>query len=292
VGRDGQSVVQKVSSVLEAYIRSRTSSMGFAELFQECPVSRASLHRTLSDMVDSGLLAQDGQGEKYRLGPLLRSAAALATAAVNVPGLARPHLEGLRDECGETVVLAELHGRSVVPVLKADGLHEMRMNQEVGRRYPAHAGATGKVLIAQLPSEARAEFVSEDTLERLTSNTVTDRRRLAADLCLVREAGVAVTVGERVPDAVAISAPVFGAEGNAVAALTISGVASRYSRARLTEDALVVTRVAESISADAGFRSSASSALLDRDSAARAALEAMCNAAWEEPAVRGVETIS
>ena len=64
-------------------------------------------------------------------------------------------MERLRDECQETVVLAELHDLFVVPVSRADGLHEMRMNQEVGRRYPAHAGATGKVLVAHLPEGER-----------------------------------------------------------------------------------------------------------------------------------------
>jgi len=288
VGRDGQSVVEKVRSVLEAYIRNRTFSMGFAELLEECAVSRASLHRTLSDMVESGLLAQDEQGEKYRLGPLLRSAATLATASVSVPGVARPHMEGLRDECGETVVLAELHGQFVVPVLRADGLHEMRMNQEVGRRYQAHAGATGKVLLAQLPPEPLAELLADDELERLTSNTVTDREGLAADLRLIRQAGVGVTLGERVPDAVAISAPVFDADGRAVAALTISGIASRYSRERLTADALAVTRVAESISVEAGFRPPETSDLADPHSPERGALETMCDAAWEGARREGV----
>jgi DNA-binding IclR family transcriptional regulator len=280
MGRDGRSVVEKVSRVLECYIQEGAFALGFAELLEPSDLSRASLHRTLREMVENGLLAQTGQREEYRLGPLLRSTAALSAAVATVPALAWPHMERLRDECGETVVLAELHGTHVVPVKRADGLHEMRMNQEVGRRYPAHAGATGKVLLAQLEPKQLAASLGDGELEALTPATVTDRRRLATDLERIRAAGVGVTLGERVPEAVAISAAVLDAGGRVAAALTISGIASRYTRERLVTDALAVHRVAAVISADAGCRRLPERDLDDVRGDARRALEEMCDAAW------------
>jgi DNA-binding IclR family transcriptional regulator len=129
----------------------------------------------------------------------------------------------------------------------------MRMNQEVGKRYPAHAGATGKVLLANLPVDEREEVLAGLELERLTPSTITGRSKLDAELRRIADAGVAVTYGERVPDAVAISAPVFDAGGRAVAALTISGVASRYEAERVDEDVDAVRRAADAISADLGW---------------------------------------
>ena len=150
-------------------------------------------------MVENGFLTQANRGEEYRLGPLLRSAAALSSAALGLSSIARPQMEKLRDRCRETVVLAELHGASVVPVLRAEGLHEMRMNQEVGKRYPAHAGATGKVLLANLPAEELKGLLAGARLEALTPATTTSRRRLAAELELIRRAGVGVTRGDGCP---------------------------------------------------------------------------------------------
>jgi IclR family transcriptional regulator, acetate operon repressor len=253
MGRDGQSVVEKVRGVLECYIRDGAFSLSFAELLEGSEMSRASLHRTLSEMTENGFLVQPTQREEYRLGPFLRSAAALASAVSSIVDIARPHMEALRDECRETVVLAELHGQYVVPVTRADGLHEVRMNQEVGRRYPAHAGATGKVLLAHLPAAEREKTLADLELERLTPSTITSRGKLDAELRRIADAGVAVTYGERVPDAVAISAPVFDAGGRAVAALTISGVASRYEAERVDEDSVAVRRAADAISADLGW---------------------------------------
>jgi DNA-binding IclR family transcriptional regulator len=245
-------VVEKVRAVLDCYIRGGAFSLSFAALLEGSGMSRASLHRTLSEMTENGFLVQTGEREEYRLGPFLRSAATLASAVSTVPDIARPHMERLRDECRETVVLAELHGASVVPVRRADGLHEMRMNQEVGKRYAAHAGATGKVLLAHLPEPELEALLADAELERLTENTITDPAALRADLRRIAKAGVAVTVGERVPEAVAISAPVFDADGRAVAALTISGVASRFERESEGEYSEAVRSAADAISADLG----------------------------------------
>jgi DNA-binding IclR family transcriptional regulator len=252
MGRDGQSVVEKVRAVLDCYIRDGAFSLSFAELLEGSGISRASLHRTLAEMTEHGFLVQAGRREDYRLGPLLRSAATLASAVSGVPEIARPHMEQLRDECRETVVLAELHGGHVVPVLRADGLHEMRMNQQVGKRYPAHAGATGKVLLAHLPENELDAALDDASLEALTPDTITDRSELLADLRRIAEAGVGVSMGERVPEAVAISAPVFDADARAVAALTISGVASRYEPERVDEGSARVRRYAAAISVDLG----------------------------------------
>jgi DNA-binding IclR family transcriptional regulator len=262
-------VVEKVRGVLECYIRSGAFSLSFAELLDGSGMSRASLHRTLAEMTENGFLAQTTQREEYRLGPFLRSAAALASVTSSVPEIARPHMERLRDSCRETVVLAELHGAYVVPVLRVDGLYEMRMNQEVGKRYPAHAGATGKVLLAHLPPDELDALLAEAELEPLTPSTTVDRSELTAELARIADAGVAVTHGERVPDAVAISAPVFEAGGRAVAALTISGVASRYEPEREEEDSRAVRKAAEAISEDLGRGSSA-----ERGSGARRAAAA------------------
>lgn len=272
--------------MLECYTRAGAFSMRFAELLEGSGVSRASLHRTLSDMVANALLSQAGRREEYRLGPLLRSVGALAAAASGVPAAAGPHMSRLRDECQETIVLAELDGASVVPVLRADGLHEMRMNQAIGRRYPAHCGATGKVLLASLPADDLERRLDDAQLEQLTPDTTTDRAQLAAELRLIATAGAGVSVGERVPDAVAISAPVREADGRAVAALTISGIASRYHRERLIADALAVRRVAAEISVDLGYPPPAGSGLGEPGSRAMRALETMCDAAARRTAGR------
>ena len=68
MGRDGQSVIEKAARVLDCYIESGESSLGYADLLEATEINRASLHRTLGEMAEYGILVQDGQREHYRLG--------------------------------------------------------------------------------------------------------------------------------------------------------------------------------------------------------------------------------
>jgi DNA-binding IclR family transcriptional regulator len=171
-----------------------------------------------------------------------------------IANVAPPYLERLRDECGETVIVAELHGHDVVPVLRVDGLYEMRMNQRVGARYPAYAGATGKVLLAHLPEEPLEAYLSAVELAPLTDRTVTDVSALRQELTRIRNVGAAISRGERVPEAIAISAPLFDMTRSVVAALTISGVASRFDEEGLIRHAQATKVRAAEISRALGFR--------------------------------------
>ena len=252
MGRDGLSVVERAARVLDVFSESGKASMGFNELLEGAGMSRATTHRVLTDMVEHGFLQQPDHREQYRLGPLMLSTAVLAAKHASARDAALPRMERLRDQCGETVVLTELHGDSVVPVARADGLHEIRMNQEVGRRYPAYAGGTGKVLLAYLSPDELAAYLSRVRFDSLTPRTVTSATALKRQLDEIREVGVSVTAGERVPEGVALAAPIFSSAGRIEAALTISGVASRATVEQAVEDAALVRVAADEISSALG----------------------------------------
>jgi DNA-binding IclR family transcriptional regulator len=81
--------------------------------------------------------------------------------------------------------------------------------------------ANGKVLMAY-----QAITIPAD-LERYTARTITSPAELRAELAAVRRNGYATAVGELEEGLVAVAAPVFGAGGGCVAALSVSGPASR-----------------------------------------------------------------
>jgi len=285
VGRDGLPVIEKATRVLEVFIDSGSASLPFSDIKRGAGMSPATTHRVLGDLVGYGFLIQKGQRNEYRVGPLLVSLGVLALHHSTLTSVAPSYMERLRDECGETVIVAELHGDAVVPVLRADGLHEMRMNQQVGARYPAYAGGTGKVLLAHLVEDDLDEYLSSVELVPLTERTVTGVPALRQELTKIRRVGVAITRGERVPEAIAISAPIFDLTGAAVAALTISGVASRFDEQDLIRHAQVVKARAAEISRALGFRDEGAPAdgeprgIDDVASEEYATLRAMCRRA-------------
>lgn len=285
MGRDGLSVVEKSAVIIERFLDERTTSLSFNDILGGTQLRRATVHRLLADMTEHGLLSQDAQRDEYRLGPLLLSVGALAQRGTDISERALPKMELLRDQFGETIVLAELQGESVVPVRRLDGLHEMRMNQEVGRRYPAYAGATGKVLLAHLAAETLTMYLANTRLEQLTDATVSGIEELRLSLDRIRRAGVGVSRGERVPEALAISAPIFDGDGKAVNALTISGLASRWDRDRTFFAAQAVKDSGDAVSREIGHhllsaQASTANALKDPDSEPYGLLSEMCDAVW------------
>ena len=284
MGRDGLSVIEKTALIIERFLDERARSLTFNQILQGTPLSRATTHRLLVDMTEQGLLTQDSPGEEYRLGPLLLSVGALAHQDINVPERALASMQLLRDQFGETIVLAELSGDAVVPIRRLDGLHEMRMNQEVGRRYPAYAGATGKVLLAGLDQDQQTKYLANVRLEPLTDATVSRVEELRLAIDRIRRAGVAVSRGERVPDALALSAAVLDGHSRPVSALTISGVASRWDRDRTFIGAQAVKDAAEAVSREVGYHPPrgvpTAAHLRDPESDAYQMLSQMCDEAW------------
>jgi IclR family transcriptional regulator, acetate operon repressor len=284
MGRDGLSVIEKAAAIIERFLEERATSLSFNEILSGTQLSRATVHRLLSEMTEHALLAQAAQRDEYRLGPLLVSAGALAQQLDSPAARALPRMELLRDQFGETILLAEFQSNAVVPVHRLDGRHEMRMTQEVGRRYPAYAGATGKVLLAWLDAVALTAYLGNVRPEPLTSATVTSVEALRLDLGRIRRIGAAVSRGERVAGSIAVSAPVFDAHGRCAAALTISGVASRWCRDRMFIAGQAVGAAAEAVSMELGYRAvpagPRAADLKDPASEPYRLLSGMCDELW------------
>lgn len=284
MGRDGLSVIQKSAAILTRFVDERVTSLTFNGILTGTPLSRATLHRTLSEMTQHGLLTQDADRDEYRLGPLLLSVGAMAQRLTGVAERALPKMQLLRDQFGETIVLSEMHGAAVVPVRRLDGLHELRMTQEIGRPYPAYAGATGKALLAHLGRDALTNYLADVRLEPLTSSTIRSPEDLRLELDRIRRAGVAVSRGERVPEALAVSAPVRDADAHVVAAMTVSALASRFDPDRTFLAAQAVKDAADAVSLALGHHRRAGEPdaddLRNPERAAHKILKDLCAALW------------
>jgi DNA-binding IclR family transcriptional regulator len=95
----------------------------------------------------------------------------------------------------------------------------------VGRRSPAHASSSGKVMLA-FGDPAVRESVLRGRLEAVTPKTVTDPAKLRAILDQARRRGYAASTGELEEGLVTLAAPVL-VDGRAVAAVSLSGPSRR-----------------------------------------------------------------
>jgi DNA-binding IclR family transcriptional regulator len=214
-------------------------------------------------MMSRRLIQQDAVTKLYRLGPGLFYLASVAREGLEIRKIALPLMERLRDITGENAVLHELRDGKRVCIEKVESKEALRDSLRVGDQFPAHAGASGKVLLAYLPADELRDYLkSGHGLKALTPRTITDAKKLAADLARTRRQGFAYSCGERVMDGLcAISAPIFDSDGRAPYSLTITLTPFRLQakgRSKLVE---AVKRFAAEIShklgSDSGGDSSA-----------------------------------
>lgn len=242
------SAVQSVDRAITALeFLARHGEAGVSAVAGAIGVHKSTASRLLGALQSRGLVEVAGDRGRYRLGyGILRLAGAMG-GRLDVTGQGREICEELAETTGETVNIAVLQRDSVVNVYQAHGGGAISVNNWVGRPTPAHATSSGKVLLAHLPKPA-ADRILDGGLSRFTAATVVDVRTLRRQLAQVLLDGYAVTAGEYETGLNAVAAPVFGAAGGVIAAVSVSGPAYRLPVAELPAAATAIIAAAARIS--------------------------------------------
>lgn len=195
--------------------------LSLTELSTAVDLPAPTTHRFLKTLGSLGYVRQL-PSRRYSLGLRLVRLAGRVDAQFGV--IAKPHLDVLAREIGESANLAVLEGDMVVYVAQSPSPHPMRMFTEVGHRAHAHSTGVGKAILAQLPEDQVRRIVQRAGLPAETDRTITDAGKLRTELSRIRRAGYATDNGEQengvfcyavaVPDvpvsmAISVSGPAF-----------------------------------------------------------------------------------
>lgn len=247
----GAQVVDRVVDILESFTR-LGPELGVSDISRALDLKKATTHRLLASLRRRGIVAQDAQSRRYRLGMKLWELGQMATTQVDWLERIKPYLQELTDLTGETTHLAVLNDGQVLYVEKVESSHSLRMPSQVGRRLPAHCTGVGKALIAFLPEEVVRSLVARRGLPSFTANTITDRVKLEAELATIRARGYSVDDEEIEEGLVCIGAPVRDHTSHVVAAVSIAGPSSRLRPDTIERHAESVVRIAAAMSAALG----------------------------------------
>lgn len=243
--------VARALSILEM-LADGPGELGVTELGRRLGVHKATASRLVATLAERGLVERSPATDRYRLGFGLIHLAGAALAGLDLVQHARQILEDLAERTGETVNLAVLDGDRVLNIDQIAGTRSVVSVSWVGRRTPCHCTSNGKVLLAFL-DEGELEPLLAPPLERLTPNTIVDPQRLRTQLAEVRARGYAQTVEELEEGLNAVAAPVHGANGGVVAAVSVSGPAFRLRPVELPRVARLVMDAAGAISRRVGY---------------------------------------
>ncbi|MBY8857092.1 IclR family transcriptional regulator [Nocardia sp. CA2R105] len=229
------------------------SRLGVSAIARELGLSKAVVHRILQSLATRGMVVLDPDSRQYRLGAAATALGARAFRDSDLRASALDLLRALRDETGETATLTALVPDGRIYLDQVEGTHEIKMTVELGRRFPLHAGSSGKCMLAFLPEDARRRALA-GPLAALTTSTVTDPDSLAAELDDVRARGFAQSGGERQADAGSVAAPVFGITGEVIGSISVCGPRYRVTEEFVEKIAPRVVDTAERISRRMGHR--------------------------------------
>jgi IclR family acetate operon transcriptional repressor len=223
--RTGRPVAAVARAAAALDLLAAHKELGTNELARRIGVNPSTASRLLATLETARLVEHVPTSGRYRLGLRLLELGNAALARLDVREVARPHLEAVVEETGETATLSVPGERDAVTVDFVQSRSSVQSVARLGRPSVAHATAAGKVLLAfdgvALPT---------GPLQRFTQRTVVDRAKLAAEVEHVRRKGWAEAAGERETDLNAIAAPVFGADGQLAAILGLQGPEGRFDR--------------------------------------------------------------
>jgi DNA-binding IclR family transcriptional regulator len=220
--------VERALTVLDALAGG--GEVGTNELARRTRINASTVSRLLATLAAHGLVEHVPETGRYRLGLRLLQLGNAVLGRLDLRRVARPQLEALVAETGETATLSAPGGRDAITVDFVQSEASVQSVARVGRPSIAHATATGKVLLA-----FGAVELPKPPLEVFTPRTITDPRMVEREIKRVRERGYAEALGEREEELNAIAAPVFEARGSLAAILGLQGPASRFDRAARRE---------------------------------------------------------
>lgn len=255
--QQAQHVVKSAARVFDIFglLVNHPDGLSLTQICAELGLPKSSAHALLNTMVVHGYLREGLRERTYRLGPALFELGSAYIASTNLVSDGWEIVRTTARMCNETVHLAVLDGNEVLYVAKEEGTNTIRMVSAVGKRFPAYATGVGKVLLANLSDAELATRIPDDSvLPVITPNTVTNPNELRALIATARHNGYALDYEESTPGLCCVAAPVYDAQGQIVAGMSISVPNIRFTDERRIELLELIRNQANSLSIILGYR--------------------------------------
>jgi DNA-binding IclR family transcriptional regulator len=211
----------------------RTREMTLAEIASATGYHKSSVHKILATLSHHGFLDRDDTTKRYSLGIALVQFGQAALDNLNIKHSAKSILRELADYSGETANLAVLRGTRIVIVDVMESPVELRASPPIGTMDSVINKSNGKAVLAWLPENLVSTIVKREGLPARTKRSITNVELYRKELAAVRKQGYATDFEEFQEGISAVSAPVFNAEGQVVATLSIVGPAFRMTKSKM-----------------------------------------------------------
>ena len=218
----------------------------FASELESTGIPAATLFRMLTTLTEAGYIRKLPDG-RFQASGKLGKLAFQAFDSTSLTALAEKPMRKLRDQVGETVLLGIIHGGHGVILHQEISRYPVKVVLDIGHDFPLHSAAPAKAVIAFLPPEKQEELIRQMVFTRFTGTTIADAETYRKELLKIRRDAAAFDFGEEDADIRCAAVPVFDRQQRAVAALWISGPASRLTEEKMQSALPLLHEAAEAV---------------------------------------------
>lgn len=226
--------------------------MNLTDLSHRLGIPAATAHRLLSTFEEHDFVEQDPELGVWYIGLKAFTVGNAFVQRRDFVAGARPHMQALMERCGETVNLGVIDDGEVVFIGQVESREVMRMIVRLGSRSPVHASGVGKALLAHFGDDRVAAILERRGLGRFTERTIDNPAQLREALETVRARGYALDDEEHAVGLRCVAAPIFDENGQALAAISLSGPKARMVDDRLGELGVAIRQTADEITRSLG----------------------------------------
>ncbi|WP_424630619.1 IclR family transcriptional regulator domain-containing protein [Bradyrhizobium sp. SYSU BS000235] len=221
--QEGMAGLAKGLAIIEAF--SVHPVMSVADAARASGATRAAARRCLLTLVDLNYLELSGRD--FRPLPRLRRLGGMMSERDKLAHIAQPLLERARDEVTESISLAVLDDDQSLFIARAQAEHYVQTGVRVGATLPLYASATGRVLLSRQTDDEIARRLSRYPMVARSPRTLTAIADILSAIRTAAKNGYAISDEELAPGIRAMAVPVFGANGDIIAAVSVSAASAR-----------------------------------------------------------------
>jgi DNA-binding IclR family transcriptional regulator len=247
----GTQTLARGLEVLDAVAEGATT---LVELASAIGLTRSTTHRLAATLVERRYL-DFSRGDGYTLGPKLLELGYITGRRMDLPRVAREHLESLAAATGDTVHLGVLDGARALYLDKIPGSRRVEISSRIGERQPLRSTGLGKALILDDDEKQWREYYDHEA--RLGNGY-----DVPMDLWLKRmreyaAQGYAFDLEENEDRIRCVASPVRDVAGAIVGAISVSSAAQYMDDLRMRGLSFEVKKAADAVSAALGFNPNA-----------------------------------
>jgi len=248
--------IEKSIQILN-YLSNTKRSVGITELSSKLSFPKSTVHRILNNLLSYSLVGQEKDTSKYKLGLKILEYSNSFYNSFDFRQITKPVLKKICVETGLTTFLTAWYDGhsicidSVTPSQKLDTHH---LFVEIGKKMPFHCTASAKVLLAYRSSNEIRRIINENPLQKYTSRTIIDPKKLEEHLNKIRENGFAICDEELEEGIKAISAPIKNINRKVIASITITGLSKRISSNNIEKLIKILVNSTQELSKMLGYK--------------------------------------